>query len=104
MSFGDNEDDNIINNDNWLESLEAQTDFPSVLVDWLDFNKENATNEDEENIFVEKSFIVSEVGGEEEEVRVLERNNRTCFLLFGFRVEDERTRRFFLKNWKEVKK
>ena len=104
LSFGDNEDDNIINNDNWLESLEAQTDFPSVLVDWLDFNKENATNEDEENIFVEKSFIVSEVGGEEEEVRVLERNNRTCFLLFGFRVEDERTRRFFLKNWKEVKK
>merc|ERR1712130_89324 len=56
----------------------------------------------EENIFVEKSFIVSEVGGEEEEVGVLERNNRTCFLLFGFRVEDERTRRFFLKNWKEV--
>ena len=62
MSFGDNEDDNIINNDNWLESLEAQTDFPSVLVDWMDLNKENATNEDEENIFVEKSFIVSEVG------------------------------------------
>ena len=58
MSFGDNEDDNIINNNNWLESLEAQTDFPSVLVDWLDFNKENATNnEDEENIFVEKSFM-----------------------------------------------
>ena len=95
MSFGDCEDDN--RSKNWLESLEAESDFPSVLVDWLDGNQETA----EENVFIEESFIVPKFVGEEEEG--VERRNRTCFLLFGFRVEDERTRRFFLKNWKEVK-
>ena len=93
MSFGDCEDDN--RSKNWLESLEAETNFPSVFVDWLGGNEETA----EEDIFVEESFIVPKIIIEEEEV---ERRKRTCFLLFGFRVEDERTRRFFLKNWKEV--
>ena len=104
MSFGNYKDDNTSNNNNWLESLEAQTDFPSVLVNWLKSNKENATDDEEENIFVEESFIVSQIREEEEEEGVVERKSRTCFLLFGFRVEDERTRRFFLKNWKEVKR
>ena len=81
-----------------MQSLEAETAFPSVLLEWLDGNEETA----EENIFIEESFIVPKVMGEGEEEEV-ERRNRTCFLLFGFRVEDERTRRFFLKNWKEVK-
>ena len=62
-------------------------------------------DEEEENIFVEESFIVSQIRGEEEdEEGVVEQTNRTCFLLFGFRVKDERTRRFFLKNWKEVRR
>ena len=106
MSFGKYEDDKTSNNNNnWLESLEAQTDFPSVLVDWLKSNERTATDEEEENIFVEESFIVSQIRGEEEEEEgVAERKNRTCFLLFGFRVGDERTRRFFLKNWKEVRR
>ena len=95
MSFGDCEDDN--RSKNWFESLEAETEFPSVLVDWLDGNQETA----EENIFVEESFIVAKITGEEEEVEV-GRRSKTCFLLLGFRVEDERTRRFFLNNWKEV--
>ena len=104
MSFGNYKDNNTSNNNNWLESLEAQTDFPSVLVNWLKSNKETATDDEEENIFVEESFIVPQIRGEEEEEGVVERKNRTCFLLFGFRVEDERTRRFFLKNWKEVRR
>ena len=105
LSFGKYEDDKTSNNNNnWLESLEAQSDFPSVLVDWLKSNKDTAMDEEEENIFVEESFIVSQIRGEEEEEGVVERKNRTCFLLFGFRVGDERTRRFFLKNWKEVRR
>ena len=104
MSFGNYKDDNTSNNNNRLESLEAQTDFPSVLVNWLKSNKETATDDEEQNIFVEESFIVSQTREEGEEEGVVEQKNRTCFLLFGFRVEDERTRRFFLKNWKEVRK
>jgi len=102
LSFGNYKDDNTSNNNNRLESLEAQTDFPSVLVNWLKSNKETATDDEEQNIFVEESFIVSQTREEGEEEGVVEQKNRTCFLLFGFRVEDERTRRFFLKNWKEV--
>lgn len=96
LSFGDSEEDN--RSKDWLQSLEAETAFPSVLLEWLDGNEETA----EENIFIEESFIVPKVMGEEEGEEAVERRNRTCFLLFGFRVEDERTRRFFLKNWKEV--
>ena len=96
LSFGDSEEDN--RSKDWLQSLEAETAFPSVLLEWLDGNEETA----EENIFIEESFIVPKVMGEGEEEEV-ERRKRTCFLLFGFRVEDERTRRFFLKNWKEVR-
>ena len=97
LSFGDSEEDN--RSKDWLQSLEAETAFPSVLLEWLDGNEETA----EENIFIEESFIVPKVMGEEEGEEAVERRNRTCFLLFGFRVEDERTRRFFLKNWKEVR-
>ena len=104
LSFGNYKDDNTSNNNNRLESLEAQTDFPSVLVNWLKSNKETATDDEEQNIFVEESFIVSQTREEGEEEGVVEQKNRTCFLLFGFRVEDERTRRFFLKNWKEVRR
>ena len=96
LSFGDSEEDN--RSKDWLQSLEAETAFPSVLLEWLDGNEETA----EENIFIEESFIVPKVMGEEEGEEAVERRNRTCFLLFGFRVEDERTRRFFLRNWKEV--
>ena len=67
MSFGNYKDDNTSNNNNRLESLEAKTDFPSVLVNWLKSNKETATDDEEQNIFVEESFIVSQTREEEEE-------------------------------------
>ena len=87
-------------NHNWLQSLEAQTDFPSVLVNWL-----NTTEDEEEgfdfnedgDLFVEESFIAPGMTN-----GIAKGKGRTCYLLFGFRVEEEGTQRFFLKNWKEV--
>ena len=88
-------------NHNWLQSLEAQTDFPSVLVNWL-----NTTEDEEEegfdfnedgDLFVEESFIAPGMTN-----GIAKGKGRTCYLLFGFRVEEESTQRFFFKNWKEV--
>ena len=103
LAFAEEEDDNqMAESNNWLQSLEAQTDFPSVLVNWLN------TSEDEEeerldfnedgDLFVEESFIAPGMTD-----GTTKQKGRTCYLLFGFRVEEERTQRFFLKNWKEVK-
>ena len=103
MSFGYFKDDNTSKSNCWLESLETQINFPSVLVKWLDHNEETWKDGEgdceEGNIFIEESFIISEIMAAED----VERRNKTCFLLFGFRVNDERTRRFFMKNWKEVR-
>ena len=100
LAFSEEDDNQITENDNWLQSLEAQTDFPSVLVNWLN------TSEDEEegfdfnedgDLFVEESFISSGMTN-----GTAKGKGRTCYLLFGFRVEEESTQRFFFKNWKEV--
>ena len=102
LAFVEEEDDKqMAKNNNWLQSLEAQTDFPSVLVNWL-----NTTEDEEEegfdfnedgDLFVEESFIAPGMtNGSAKE------KGRTCYLLFGFRVEEESTQRFFFKNWKEV--
>ena len=101
LAFSEEDDNQITENNNWLQSLEAQTDFPSVLVNWL-----NTTEDEEEggfdfnedgDLFVEESFISPGMTN-----GTAKGKGRTCYLLFGFRVEEESTRRFFFKNWKEV--
>ena len=65
MSFGYFKDDNTSNSNCWLESLETQINFPSVLVKWLDHNEETWKDDkgdcEEGNIFIEESFIISEI-------------------------------------------
>ena len=101
LAFSEEDEKQITENDNWLQSLEAQTDFPSVLVNWL-----NSTEDEEEegfdfnedgDLFVEESFIAPGMTN-----GTAKGKGRTCYLLFGFRVEEESTQRFFFKNWKEV--
>ena len=100
LAFSEEDDNQITENDNWLQSLEAQTDFPSVLVNWL-----NTTEDEEErldfngdgDLFVEESFIAPGMTN-----GTAKGKGRTCYLLFGFRVEEESTQWFFFKNWKEV--
>ena len=103
LAFAEEEDDNqITENNNWLQSLEAQTDFPSVLVNWLNTSEHEKEEErldfnEDGDLFVEESFIAPGMTD-----GTTKQKGRTCYLLFGFRVEEERTQRFFFKNWKEV--
>ena len=59
LSFGDCEDDN--RSKNWLESLEAETNFPSVLVEWLDANEETAEEDIPNKLKVQEGKVEVDV-------------------------------------------
>ena len=72
-----------------LESMERRVAFPTVTLAW---NQE----EDEGRVcpvYKETSYIVS---------RESEALGSPCFILFGFKVEEEQTRRYFLRHWKQL--
>jgi len=80
-----------------LESLETTAQFPSLLLQWsptgVNGLKTELQREKSKAAYYEIRYIVS---GTRQEV------GPKCFLIFGFKIQEGNSGRYFEDNWKEV--